>query len=118
MKIRKHHDNTLHAVKRAIQRAKLPSDFDANIMISEARNSGIEWFDLPPGELADFVKSKASIKNKIVKYYKGWIYVFFRTSKRCITMYESPIKIDDSSIQSHPPSKAGGYVDPALKTTK
>jgi hypothetical protein len=112
--MRHHHDNTLHAIKRTDERMGVRDNEQANRLIAEARNNGKLWYELPPGPTADFVKRKSDKQGKIVKYYKGWIYVFFKTSKRCITMYDSAVKLPEDS--NNKPSSSDGYSDPALKS--
>lgn len=76
--------NTKHSFKRAKERTELTKD-EAKCLIREASVKGKAWGNLPEGPLKEFVKKRS--KYKRVKYYRGYIFVFNKTSSSCITMY-------------------------------
>jgi hypothetical protein len=115
--MRTHHDNTLHAIKRAKKRAGTKGEEDANRLIAEARNSGLTWEALPKGGLSEMLESRAAVQpDKTLKYYKGRVFVFFKRSRRCITIYDSPIVLPgDEPTAKGAGSPSEGYVDPVEK---
>lgn len=76
--------NTDHVYKRVSERTNL-SKSEAKRLIKQAQKYGKTYKKLPPGPLADYLKSKG--KYKRVKIYEGYVFVFAKTSTSCITMY-------------------------------
>lgn len=80
---------TFHGMMRARERGNMPSRV-AKDFISSASKRGFSFNDLPEGELKDYVFGKFIYRQKRVKIYKGYIFIFNRTSNRLITMYPIP----------------------------
>lgn len=82
--------NPIHVFKRAAERTDF-SKREAQRLIKEAQTAGKAYGNIPPGPLADYIKSKGNTKR--VKVYQGYVFIFARTSTACITMYPIPEEV-------------------------
>ena len=57
-----------------------------------AIKNGLNLNDLPDGPLKNYVYAKTKIRGKRIKLYRGYVFIFFRASKRMITCYPIPEK--------------------------
>lgn len=76
--------DSVHVFERVAERTTL-SKRDAKRLIKEAQTAGKAYSNIPPGPLADYIKSKGTTKR--VKVYQGYVFIFARTTTACITMY-------------------------------
>lgn len=53
--------------------------------MKEASRYGISAGNIPDGPLRRYIASKGDAKR--VKYFKGYVFIFAKTSTSCITMY-------------------------------
>lgn len=82
---------TRHAYDRVTERTDMNST--ELIYISRyAIKNGLNFNDLPDGPLKNYVYAKSKIKGKRIKLYRGYVFIFFRASKRMITCYPIPEK--------------------------
>ena len=78
---------TYHAMKRIDERF---GNYDQRALVNGARHSGLDENDLKgTSELLAFYRKKAS-SGKRIFLYAGFVFVFFTSSKRLITMYPIP----------------------------
>ena len=76
--------NSNHSYERVKERTNL-SKRETKQLMKEASRYGLSAGNIPEGPLRTYVASKGD--NKRVKYYKGYIFIFAKTSTSCITMY-------------------------------
>ena len=76
--------NSNHSYERVKERTNLSKRETIKLM-KEASRYGLSANNIPEGPLRNYVASKGN--NKRVKYYKGYIFIFAKTSTSCITMY-------------------------------
>lgn len=78
---------TRHAKKRILERF---GKYDVESLSNGARHSGLKDYDLTetPKLLAYYRKKASTGKN--VYIYAGFVFIYFTTSKRMITMYPLP----------------------------
>lgn len=79
--------NSEHSYQRSKERTPLYKR-QAKKLMKEASRCGKAAGNLPEGPLKKYVESKG--KQKRVKCYQGYIFVFAKTSTSCITFY--PVK--------------------------
>lgn len=84
-------NSTTHAYYRAKKRLGLEENKNIESLFRKAHKYGKMASYLPPGELRDWLFLKEHPGKKI-KVYKNNVFVFFKNSKRCITMYPLPEK--------------------------
>lgn len=65
--------NPIHVFKRAAERTDF-SKREAQRLIKEAQTAGKAYGNIPPGPLADYIKSKGNTKR--VKIYQGYVFIF------------------------------------------
>lgn len=80
---------TYHGFKRTRERTGI-DDKDKKLLGSHAVRNGLNFYELPPGPLKSYVGFKIAKKGKRVKLYRGYVFIFFKTSNRIITCYEIP----------------------------
>lgn len=80
---------TYHGFQRAEERTGI-DDRDKKRLGSYAVRNGIDFCQIPPGPLRSYVGFKIAQKGKRVKLYRGYVFIFFKTSNRIITCYEIP----------------------------
>ena len=76
--------NSNHSYARVRERTSLSKRETVKLM-KEASRYGLSAGNIPDGPLRKYVASKGDAKR--VKYYKGYIFIFAKTSTSCITMY-------------------------------
>lgn len=79
---------TTHGLKRLKSRVGIKSKKVGERIILEASKGGKNIMDFPPGEFREYLISKDH--GKRVKVYKGIVFIFNKTSDRCITCYPIP----------------------------
>lgn len=78
---------TKHAKKRILERF---GKCDVESLSRGARHSGLMDYDLAEApKLLEFYRKK-SMTGKNVYIYSGYVFIYFTTSKRMITMYPLP----------------------------
>ncbi len=82
---------TFHGFERASERLTIRKKELYNLSLFAVRN-GLNFGEIPPGPLKSYVGCKASQKNKRIKLYRGYVFVFFLNSRRLITCYPIPEK--------------------------
>lgn len=83
---------TFHGYTRAKERLPF-NDNELKSINLYAKKNGLNLNDLEVGSpLYNYLRAKESYRNKTVKLYRGYVFVFCRNSKRVITCY--PIKED------------------------
>lgn len=82
---------TYHAYERIKERSNIKNKELYNLS-SHAIKNGISFNQIPPGSLKSYVGYKVAKKNKRVKLYRGYVFIFFKNSKRMITCYPIPEK--------------------------
>lgn len=80
---------TYHGFQRTEERTGI-EDRDKKRLGSYAVRNGIDFCQIPPGPLRSYVGFKIAQKGKRVKLYRGYVFIFFKTSNRIITCYEIP----------------------------
>lgn len=86
-----HKSFTQHGYLRIKQRSNI-NDNELKQISSSAIKKGINFGELPSGPLKSYVGFKKRQKDKRVKLYKGYVFIFFINSKRLITCYPIPEK--------------------------
>ena len=76
--------NSNHSYDRVKERTNLSKRETIKLM-KEASRSGVSAGCMKPGPLREYLEKKGDAKR--VKYYKGYIFIFAKTSTSCITMY-------------------------------
>lgn len=79
---------TKHAINRAKDRLGMCQESSIAIMMRNALGRGQCANDFPPGEFKNYLLCRE--RGKRIKVYKGKVFVFNRSSKRCITVYPVP----------------------------
>ena len=90
MSIRKCKKQTIHGQLRIEQRSDISGKGNVKAFIKSASVHGFNPCDFPQGPLSDYLTNKVRHRNKRIKVYKGFVFVFNRTSNRLITGYELP----------------------------
>lgn len=90
MSIRKCKRQGIHGQKRLKQRSEIKDNKNINAFIRSASIHGFNPCDFPEGQLSTYINNKERAKHKRIKVYKGFIFVFNRTSNRLITAYKLP----------------------------
>ena len=80
---------TKHGMKRIIERCGIPAGC-AKDFIKAASVHGYSPSHIPDGDLKYYLMCKEIGKQKRVKIYKGFIFIFNNTSNRLITAYPIP----------------------------
>ena len=83
---RKKVKNTIHSYDRARERFGL-SRSTTTLMIKNALLHGISPDKLEDYELREMLLHKQACNHKRIKIYKNKVFVFCKTSTRCITVY-------------------------------
>ena len=86
--IHKRKNPTKHSLSRMKTRAGICQESVAIRTMQNASRKGLCIADFPDCKLKDYLKTKD--KGKRVKVYKGYIYIFNKTSDRAITLYKIP----------------------------
>ena len=69
-------------------------DKDRISLLSRAKTYG-NHPEMFTGDFKNYLKSKAGLAHKLIKVYKGYIFIYFRNSKRLITCYKVPEKFQN-----------------------
>lgn len=89
--MKKNKNLTYHSYERLKERTTLREDELKRISYYAIKN-GLDFSNLPSGDLKSYVGRKIEKKNKRVKLYRGYVFIFFLNSKRMITCYPIPEK--------------------------
>ena len=79
---------THHGIVRMAERMGINNKKIATDIIRKASQSGLDICDFPDGAFRDYLFSKKH--NKRIKVYKGFVFIFNKTSDRVITLYKIP----------------------------
>lgn len=82
---------TFHGYNRIRERSVI-NEKDLKQISVRAIKNGLNFWDLPPGDLKSYVGYKIAKQGKKVKLYRGYVFIFFINSKRLITCYPIPEK--------------------------
>lgn len=82
---------TQHGYYRLKERTNI-NDKELKRINYYAIKNGIGFSDIPSGPLKDYVARRVFKKNKKVKLYRDYVFIFFKNSKRMITCYKIPDK--------------------------
>jgi len=85
---------TYHGYKRATERVALNPKELQRISLWAIKN-GINPHDIPEGALKKYVLSRVNRYHKRIKLYRGYVFIFFETSRRMITCYPVPERFLD-----------------------
>lgn len=88
MSIRHAKNPTTHGLRRLKSRVGIKNKRVAERMIAEASRYGKSIYDFPEGEFRDYLISKDH--GKRLRVFKGIVFIFNKTSDRCITCYPIP----------------------------
>ena len=86
--------NSKHSYDRVKERTNL-SKRETEKLMKEASRYGISAGNIPDGPLRRYIASKGDAKR--VKYFKGYVFIFAKTSTSCITMYP----VDEEVLKAH-----------------
>lgn len=105
--------NTLHSYDRAIERAGLTRSEAKRLMkMASGFRQSIES-EVKPGPIKDFLLRK-TMNGKRIKLLEGYVFVFCKTSTRCLTMY----KLDENVRKAQELYDAGYLVEYCPKCKK
>ena len=91
MSIRKCKRQGIHGQNRLRQRSNIKDDKNIKAFIRSASMHGFNPCDFPEdGQLYIYINNKERARHKRIKVYKGFVFVFNRTSNRLITAYRLP----------------------------
>lgn len=93
---RQHTANTTHGIQRSRERTDLSSR-EVKDLIRSASRKGLTVTMLSPGPLRTYVAQRGTRKR--VKYYKGYLFIFQKTSTSLITMYPVPTTVFEAQEQ-------------------
>lgn len=82
---------TKHGIERIKERTDI-SKHDLKMLSKYAIKNGMNLQDIPPGPFKSYVGYKVHKENKRIKIYRGYVFIFFKTSYRLITCYPIPEK--------------------------
>lgn len=80
---------TTHGFERVKERSDF-CDKQLNNLSRYAIKNGINISDIPDGRLKKYVWHRIKQRDKRVKLYRGYVFIFFKNSKRLITFYPLP----------------------------
>lgn len=81
---------TFHGVKRVKQRCGITNDRSLKNFVKAASKHGYSPQHLNEGRLKNYLINKSQRRNKRIKIYKGYVFIFNNTSDGLITAYEIP----------------------------
>ena len=90
-------NNSRHSYDRARDRTNL-SKRAVEKLIKEASSYGVSAGSMPNGPLRRYIASKGDKKR--VKYFKGYVFVFAKTSTSCITMYPADEEVIEAEKEA------------------
>ena len=82
---------TLHGYERVKERSNI-SDKELNNLSFFAIKNGIGFNQVPTGKLRNYLWYRAYKNDKRIKLYRGYVFIFFKNSRRLITCYPIPEK--------------------------